>query len=86
MPSGCGAASWAGGRIGAGAVTGARAGVTKAVPPYTIVGGGPARPSRKRFNDSTIAALRRLSWWDWPRERIERNLPAIQAGQIDLLI
>ena len=54
-------------------------------PPYTIVGGVPARPIRPRFDPETISALLELRWWDWPRERIRRNLPAIQAGRLDLL-
>lgn len=71
--------------VGDGAVIGTRAVVAKDVPPYTIVGGVPARPIRRRFDPQTIARLEELRWWDWEEERIVRNLSAIQSGRPDLL-
>ena len=75
----------AGVTIGDGAVIGTRALVTKDVPPYTIVGGVPAKPIRKRFTPETIHRLERLRWWDWPREKLQLLLPLLRRGDLTAL-
>lgn len=71
--------------IGDGAIIGTRAVVTKDVEPYTIVGGLPAKPIRKRYSQDTILKLEELRWWDLPDEQIKRLLPAVKSGDIAVL-
>lgn len=72
-------------RIGDGAVVGARAVVTKDVPPYAVVGGNPAGVLRQRFPDDVAAALREIAWWDWDAAKVTRNLRHILSADIDAL-
>lgn len=64
---------------------GARAVVTKDVPPYTIAAGVPAKPIRRRFPEETIAALLKLRWWNWPEEKIQAHIKDIQSGKAENL-
>jgi phosphonate metabolism protein (transferase hexapeptide repeat family) len=71
---GHGATVMAGVTVGTGAVVGAGAVVTRDVAPYTIVGGVPAKPIRRRVDERTAERLMALAWWDWPHDRLAAAL------------
>jgi virginiamycin A acetyltransferase len=73
-------------KIGDGAIIGSRALVTKDVPPYSIVGGIPAKIIKKRFSDDKVLKLLKIKWWDWSYKKIRANIQSIQSGNIDRLI
>ncbi|MHA7843235.1 MAG: CatB-related O-acetyltransferase [Winogradskyella sp.] len=72
-------------KIGDGAIIATKAVVTKDVEPYTIVGGNPAKPIKKRFSAATILKLLQLKWWDWDIEKITKNLEKLTSHPEALL-
>lgn len=71
---GWGATILSGVTIGDGAVIGARALVTQNVEPYTIVGGVPAKPIKKRFSDDVIETLLKCKWWNLPHAVVKEYM------------
>ncbi len=69
-----------------GAVIGAGSVVCKDVAPYAIVAGNPARQIRLRFDETTIKALVRIAWWNWPLPKIEEALPFLLSGDVQAFI
>lgn len=71
--------------IGDGVIIGSFAVVTKDVAPYTIVGGNPAQPLRKRFPEAQIEQLLQLRWWEWDIEKITENLHLLTGMEVEAL-
>ncbi|WP_098748294.1 CatB-related O-acetyltransferase [Paenibacillus sp. EZ-K15] len=71
--------------IGEGAIVAAGSVVAKDVPPYTIVGGNPAKEIRKRFAEEEIEKLKEMRWFDWKREKIERVSHILSSSSVDQL-
>jgi len=72
-------------QIGDGAIIATKSVVTKNVEPYTIVGGNPAKPIKKRFSEDIIARLLEMKWWDWDVEKITQNVDKLTSNPEELL-
>ncbi len=72
--------------IGNGVIIAAGSVVTKSIPPYSIVGGIPAKVIKMRFSDEIIEKLEALCWWnmdldnlkDLPFENIEKCIEILE--------
>ena len=69
--------------IGTGAVVAGGAVVTKDVAPYTIVGGNPARPIRRRFPEPVAERLLALAWWDWEHAALRAALDDFRGLSVE---
>jgi len=71
--------------IGDGSIIAAKAVVSHDVPPYSIVAGNPAHVVKARFDRRTVQRLLDIAWWDWPVEKITRNVNAIRGANLATL-
>lgn len=71
--------------IGDGVIIASRSVVTKDIPPFTIVAGNPAKIIRMRFDELTIDKLLEIKWWEWPIDKITKNIEIIVASDINAL-
>lgn len=69
-----------------GAVIAVKSVVVKDVEPYTIVGGNPAKIIKKRFDDDIIEKLLKIKWWNWEKEKIEKNIGTLCSKNIEKFI
>lgn len=72
--------------IGDGAVIACNSHVVKDVPPYSLVGGNPARVIKYRFNFEQIEELLKIKWWDWNDAKINKYTPLLCNPNIDEFI
>lgn len=64
-------------KIGDGAIVAAYSVVAKDVPPYSVVGGNPARFIKKRFDEELMELLLALKWWNFEPKKLVEFLPLL---------
>lgn len=79
---GYGATILSGITIGNGAVVAAGAVVVKNVDPYSVVAGNPAKVLKNRFSKSDVQKLQEISWWDWKKAKIEKEIGQLCSQNI----
>jgi len=72
--------------IGHGAIIASKSVVTKDVPSYAIVGGNPAKVIKYRYTDEEIHKLLKLQWWNWPIEKITKNVKNLTGSNLETLL
>lgn len=72
--------------IGDGAIVAQESYVTKDVPPYSVVGGNPARIIKYRFSEQQIKELLEIAWWNWSDEEIIAIAGTLGQCEIDKFI
>ncbi len=72
--------------IGHGAIIATKSVVTKDVPSYAIVGGNPAKVIKYRYTDEEIHKLLKLQWWNWPIEKITKNVKNLTGSNLETLL
>jgi len=72
-------------KIGDGAIIAAYSVVVKDIEPYTVAGGNPARPIKKRFDEELIELLLKLQWWDFEPEKLFAFMPILCDDDLELV-
>jgi len=72
-------------KIGDGAIIAAYSVVVKDIEPYTVAGGNPARPIKKRFDEELIELLLKLQWWNFEPEKLFAFMPILCDDDLELV-